>query len=73
MRIEAPPRRTWIFRHPRGIPQYERGHGARLDAIEDRLVRFPGLHLTGNSYLGVSVNLCVVDAGRTAERIATAD
>jgi oxygen-dependent protoporphyrinogen oxidase len=72
MGIEAPPRRTWIFRHPRGIPQYERGHGARLDAIEDRLARAPGLHVTGNSYLGVSVNLCVVDAARTAERIAVA-
>ena len=70
MGIAAPPRRTWIFRHPRGIPQYERGHGARLDAIEDRLARLPGLHLTGNSYQGVSVNLCVVDAARVAERIS---
>ncbi len=70
MGISTPPRRTWIFRHPRGIPQYERGHGARLDAIEDRLARHPGLHLTGNSYQGVSVNLCVVDAARVAERVA---
>ena len=70
MGITTAPRRTWVFRHPRGIPQYERGHGARLDAIENRLTRWPGLHLTGNSYQGVSVNLCVVDAKRTAERLA---
>ncbi|MHC5011287.1 MAG: protoporphyrinogen oxidase [Planctomycetota bacterium] len=67
MGIEAAPRRTWIFRHGRGIPQYERGHGARLDRIEALCRGRPGLHLTGNSYRGVSVNLCVVDAKRVAQ------
>jgi oxygen-dependent protoporphyrinogen oxidase len=70
MGIEKPPDRTWVFRHPRGIPQYELGHGDRLRRIEERLADLPGLHLTGNSYRGISVNLCVVDARRTAEEIA---
>ncbi len=68
MGIDAPPRRTWIFRHSLGIPQYMIGHGARLARIEDRLRDMPGLALTGNSYRGVAVNNCVAEADSLARR-----
>jgi oxygen-dependent protoporphyrinogen oxidase len=57
-----------VVRHPRGIPQYELGHLGRLEAIEEGLRRHPGLWLTGTSLRGISVNACVEDAPRVAER-----
>ena len=37
------------------IPQFVRGHGARLRAIGDRVAQHPGLTLLGNGYQKVSV------------------
>jgi protoporphyrinogen/coproporphyrinogen III oxidase len=56
-------------RWPRGIPQYHAGHLQRLESIDGLLRRLPGLHLTGNAYRGISINDCIVDADRTAERV----
>ena len=56
------PLRTWVGRQSRGIPQYVLGHGARLDRLEARLRRFPGLHVAGNAYRGVAVGKLVEDA-----------
>jgi oxygen-dependent protoporphyrinogen oxidase len=39
----------------RAIPQYDRGHGARLVRIDDHLRGLPGLDLRGNAYRGVAV------------------
>lgn len=58
-----------IFRHPLGIPQYTVGHLARLDAIDRRLARWPGLFLAGNAYRGPAINACVVDAERLGDAI----
>lgn len=69
MGIDAKPRKTWIFRHPLGIPQYTLGHGERMDRITACLVRHPGLELVGNSYHGVAVNSCVKEARELAIRI----
>lgn len=49
------------------IPQYHRGHSHWLADIDQELSSFPGLHLTGNSYLGPGL----VDTLRAA--LATAD
>jgi oxygen-dependent protoporphyrinogen oxidase len=62
MGLAAAPRRHWIFRYPRGIPQYARGHGKRLREALSRLAPWPGIHLTGNSYRGISVNAVVAEA-----------
>jgi oxygen-dependent protoporphyrinogen oxidase len=56
-----------IIRHPRGIPQYDVGHVARLAAIDRRLEAFPGLWLGGSALRGISVNSCVSEAPRLAE------
>jgi oxygen-dependent protoporphyrinogen oxidase len=69
MAIEAEPLETRVVKWPRGIPQYTVGHEERLQRIEEIRVACPGLFLTGASFRGVSVNLCVRDALRTAHAL----
>lgn len=69
MSISFAPEFVRIIRHTRGIPQYVRGHTARLQQIEARLQRHPGLYLAGNSYRGVSINACISDAVRLADTV----
>jgi oxygen-dependent protoporphyrinogen oxidase len=54
---------------PRGIPQYELGHGGRVARAEAALAQHPGIFLTGNAYRGVGVNDTVRDACKTAEAL----
>ena len=67
--LTAEPDFIRIYRHERAIPQYIIGHAARLEAIEARLHRHPGLILTGNAFKGVSLNDCVVNAWKTGEKL----
>ncbi len=67
--VRAEPDFIRIFRHKKAIPQYNVGHAARLDAIDQCLGQHPGLILTGNAFRGVSLNDCVVNALKTAETI----
>ncbi|MBN9688017.1 MULTISPECIES: protoporphyrinogen oxidase [unclassified Corallococcus] len=67
--LTATPELTAVFRWPRGIPQYTVGHLERLAAMEERLKRWPGLHLAGNAYRGVGVNDCLKEAARLAEAL----
>jgi protoporphyrinogen/coproporphyrinogen III oxidase len=55
-----------IWRHPAGIPQYDRGHASRLRAIEDDLRRVPGLSLLGQATRGVGINDCIAAAAALA-------
>jgi oxygen-dependent protoporphyrinogen oxidase len=57
------------FRHPKAIPLYLLGHGQRLEAMERRLARFPGVYLTGNAFRGVALNDCTREAVRIARRV----
>jgi oxygen-dependent protoporphyrinogen oxidase len=59
---------TKVFRHPKGIPQYTKGHLSRVTATEQMEDDLPGLYFTGVSYRGVSVNGCIKDAFRVADR-----
>jgi oxygen-dependent protoporphyrinogen oxidase len=67
--IHANPYFVRIIRHPRGIPQYTMGHGARLSTIERRLTERPGLWMTGNSLRGISINACVAEAPGVADEV----
>ena len=67
--LTAEPDFIRIFRHNKAIPQYEIGHAARLEAIDEHLQRHPGLVLTGNAFKGVSLNDCVVNAWKTAQSL----
>jgi len=67
MSVMAMPRMQRVFRHPRGIPQYVKGHLARMHHIDALLTAHPGLLLAGNSYRGVSINACIADAAPVAD------
>jgi oxygen-dependent protoporphyrinogen oxidase len=69
MGIAAPPAMTHVVRHRAGIPQYTTGHLGRLKRIDEALGRWPGLHLTGNGYRGVSINNCITDAKAVATHV----
>ena len=58
-----------IFRWPRGTPQYVVGHMARVQAIDDRLARLPGLFVTGSGYRGTGIPDCIADARAIAGRV----
>ena len=64
--IRTDPDFVRIYRHEKAIPQYNIGHAARLDAIEQAVGLYPGLVLTGNAFRGVSLNDCIVNAGKAA-------
>lgn len=68
MGIVTPPCFSRIVRHQKAIPQYTSGHGQRLEAINERLGRYPGLLLTGNAFKGVGLNDCVAASQATVER-----
>ena len=67
--LKSGPERTWIVRQEDAIPQYQVGHRALIGGVAKRLDAFPGIHLTGNGYRGVSVANLVEDAEKTAERV----
>jgi oxygen-dependent protoporphyrinogen oxidase len=69
MGLRAEPEFVKIYRHEKAIPQYLVGHAARLAAIEKKLENFPGLVMTGNAFRGVSLNDCVLNASKIAQRI----
>jgi oxygen-dependent protoporphyrinogen oxidase len=72
MGLSADPGFVKIYRHGRAIPQYLVGHSDRLQAINEELKAFPGLVLTGNAFRGVSLNDCVLNAGKTAQSVTAA-
>lgn len=65
----APPAHTWIFRHPRGIPQYAPGHLGRVAAARAAAERNPGLHLCGNHLDGIGLKDCAKAAEKVAARL----
>jgi oxygen-dependent protoporphyrinogen oxidase len=59
-----------VFRHERAIPQYKLGHTEKVQALEEGIKKYPGLHLHGNSFKGISLNDCVANSYALAERMA---
>lgn len=72
MNIDAAPDFVRIFQHRQAIPQYLLGHGQRLQELQRRTARYPGLFFTGNAYFGIGLNDCVSAAQRTADAILAA-
>jgi oxygen-dependent protoporphyrinogen oxidase len=68
--ITGDPIFTRVFRWPRSTPQYIVGHLARVQALDDRLARLPGVYLTGSGYRGTGIPDCIADARATAARAA---
>jgi oxygen-dependent protoporphyrinogen oxidase len=69
MGIDAEPIFAKVFRHEKGIPQYTLGHKKRLEIIEKRLNKHPGLFMTGNAFRGVGINYCTADAYLTSQKV----
>ena len=69
MGVTAEPEFVRIFRHSHAIPQYTRGHAARLRALDEALGANPGLLLTGNAFYGVGLNDCVNASNLTAAKV----
>jgi oxygen-dependent protoporphyrinogen oxidase len=59
-----------LSRWPRSMAQYTLGHGSRVEAIEERLRRVPGLALAGNAYRGIGIPDCVRMGRQAAEQIS---
>ncbi len=69
MGIDQAPDFVRIFRHNHAIPQYTRGHGQRLLAVEEGARKIPGLFVTGNAFFGIGLNDCVNASNSTAEHV----
>jgi oxygen-dependent protoporphyrinogen oxidase len=54
-----------VWRARPGIPQYDRGHAARVAAVDAAVTKLPGLTVIGNALRGVSVGDCI-SAGTAA-------
>ena len=67
MGITADPILTRIYRWDKSMPQYRLGHAERLSHLEERLLRYPGLYLTGCAYRGIGISDCIHDGKLTAE------
>ncbi|MBW2645303.1 MAG: protoporphyrinogen oxidase [Deltaproteobacteria bacterium] len=70
MGITAEPTFVQAFKWEKAICQYTVGHKERLQEVDERVSRIPGLFLTGNSYRGVALNDCTLNATRIAEKVA---
>jgi len=66
---EAVLERVYIWE--RAMPQYNLGHPERLERIEARLERWPGLRLAGNGYYGIGIPDCIHSGELAAEEIIT--
>jgi oxygen-dependent protoporphyrinogen oxidase len=69
LRISGDPEPVAITRYERSIPQYNIGHAARIQRIEEILGQVPGLNIVGNYLHGVSTGDCIKEADRVARRI----
>lgn len=72
MGITAPPRRTWVARHPQGIAQYTLGHRERVARIRALAAAHDGLAVCGTSYDGVSFAAAITSGLAAGAKIAAA-
>ncbi|MDP2752047.1 MAG: protoporphyrinogen oxidase [Rhodocyclaceae bacterium] len=54
---------------PQSLPQPDLGHAARIEALRNLELEYPGLAITGNYIAGVSTSACIDAAMATAERL----
>jgi oxygen-dependent protoporphyrinogen oxidase len=69
MDIKAQPDFIKIYRHERAIPQYNTGHERKLKIVDEMLLKYKNLYLTGNAYRGIGVNDCIENSYKLAETI----
>lgn len=69
MKIRTEPDFVKIFRWEKAIPQYVIGHHQRLAKLDEGISKHKGLYLTGNAYRGVSLNDCIENSFKLADKI----
>jgi oxygen-dependent protoporphyrinogen oxidase len=68
--ITGEPLFSKVYRWAKSMPRYTVGHLDRVDAIDDALKPYPGLHLIGCSYRGIGIGDCVKSGFEIAQKIA---
>lgn len=71
MNFEGPPSVIIMRRWHRAIPQYNLGHLEIMEVVDAFEHRFPGLYFSSNFRGGIAVGDCVLNANKTAERVAS--
>lgn len=69
LQISATPLLSRTFFWERAMPQYNLGHPARLERIEEALGRWPALALAGNGFRGIGIPDCIHSGEMAAERV----
>ena len=60
--IKADPVSTRVTRWPYSFPQYELGHGEKVNAIRQQVaVEMPGIYLAGSPFKGIGLSACIRD------------
>ncbi|MDR3747534.1 MAG: protoporphyrinogen oxidase [Acidobacteriota bacterium] len=59
LKLDARPIFSRVYRWRGAMAQYEPGHIARVQRIEQRVAEIPGLALAGNAYHGIGVPDCI--------------
>ncbi len=70
MCIGAEPVLARVYRWPKGNPQYEVGHGARVAAMESLAAAHQGLYLAGAAYHGAGIPDCIENAQAVVRQLA---
>lgn len=70
MKIRAAPALARVYRLPLAMPQLEVGHLQRMERIDRRLARLPGLFVSASGFRGVGLPDCIKDATAVADRAA---
>ena len=71
LRITGEPVMSRVYRWTRASAQHEVGHLARMQTIDRRLERHPGLFVTGSGFRGVGIPDCIADGRATASQVST--
>jgi oxygen-dependent protoporphyrinogen oxidase len=67
MNISAEPLFAVHNRWADSMPQYTVGHAWRVEEIESRVSKIPGIYLAGNAYRGIGIPDCVRSGKKAAE------
>ena len=60
--IKADPIATRVTRWPNSFPQYELGHGEKVNALRQRAtLEMPGMFLAGSPFKGIGLSACIRD------------
>jgi len=68
--VDARPVDAMVTRWGGGLPQYDVGHDARVEAIESGVAQLPRLAVAGAALHGIGVPACIATADAAARRLA---